>query len=71
MQTMQTLIEVQDAYIAKVLTCTTGHIRRVRRGARNAAFAKLQPMGYTITQCRQIVADADDMADLERNAVQD
>lgn len=68
---MQTIIQIQDAYIAKVLTCSTGHIRRVRRGARNVAFAKLQALGYTRMQCREIVADADDMADLERNAVED
>lgn len=65
-----TLIEIQDTYIAKVLTCSTGHIRRVRRGARNAAFVKLLSLGYTRTQCRQIVADADDVSDLERNATQ-
>jgi len=68
---MQTMIAIQDDYIAKVLTCSTGHIRRVRRGARNAAFVKLAKMGYTTEQCRQIVSDADDMAVLERNAATD
>ena len=68
---MQTMIAIQDEYVARVLSCTTGHIRRVRRGARNAAFAKLERMGYTTEQSRQIVADADDVAKLERNAVKD
>ncbi len=63
-----TMIEIQDEYIGTVLSCTTGHLRRVRRGARNAAFAKLDKLGYTLDQQRQIVADADDVAKLERNA---
>ena len=68
---MQTMIAIQDDYIAMVLSCTTGHIRRVRRAARNVAFAKLAKMGFTVEQSRQIVADADDVATLERNAAEE
>lgn len=68
---MQTMMAIQDEYVARVLSCTTGHIFRVKRGARKVAFAKLRRMGYTIEQCDQIVDDADDVAKLERNATGD
>jgi hypothetical protein len=67
---MQTMIAIQDDYIARVLACSTGHWRRVKRAARHSAFAKLTKLGFTIEQCSPIISDADDVAKLERLAAE-
>ena len=64
------LIQIQDEYIARVLACTTGHVRRVRIGARRAATAQLLRLGYSEADCKQIIKDAYDVLVLERDAVE-
>lgn len=68
---MPTMIEIQEAYMAKVMACTTGHVRRVKRGAHKAARLTLEQMGYTTEQAMQIIRDAQDMVVLEQTAGED
>lgn len=59
------MIAIQDELIAKIVSCQTGHIRRVRKGARAAAARKLMALGFTVHQAALIVQDAIDIANLE------
>jgi hypothetical protein len=63
---MQSMIAIQEELIETVLSCQSGHARRVRRGARAAALHKLQRVGFTKEQARIVIKDAMDMADLEQ-----
>jgi hypothetical protein len=62
------LIAAQDAYIE---TCLTGHPGHAARRA-NAAARKLHAWaiskGYTADEAKQIVQDARDVRNLQRNA---
>jgi Fe2+ transport system protein FeoA len=64
------MIAIQDELIAKVVSCQTGHIRRVRKGARATAGRKLMALGFAECEAVVIVQDAMDVANLERNAAE-
>lgn len=59
------MIAIQDELIAKVVSCQTGHIRRVRKAARLAAARKLMALGFAESEAAMIVQDAMDVANLE------
>ena len=67
MATGMTLTQAQERFITRVNSCQTGHFRRVRRGAWKELTGWAEKHGYDgQTVCR----DADDMATLERQAVE-
>lgn len=45
-----------------------GHYSRIRGGAYKKAERALTKIGFTPVQIKQIIKDADDIAELERNA---
>lgn len=60
-----TLIQAQDRYIQRVMTCKNGHIRRVRRSAWRELATWAKTHGY---ESKIICKDADDMLKLEQTA---
>lgn len=70
------LIQIQETYIEAVNSAIArwdhrpegGHSRRCIRGAYTRAVRILARKGYTTAQIELIIADADDMALLERIA---
>lgn len=78
---MKTMIAIQDEYIETINIAhgrwshrkglngrPGGHYDRIRRGARKRATAALMSLTFTEEQIRQILRDAEDVADLERNS---
>lgn len=66
MARMLTLIQAQERYISRINSCHTGHIRRVRRGARRELRDWLIQNGHTDeASISQLIKDAQDMAELE------
>lgn len=65
-----TLVEAQQRYIEHVNdpSGSPGHLNRRRRGARVQLFAWALKRGHTRAEAAQICNDADEMAELERNA---
>jgi hypothetical protein len=59
------MIAIQDELVAKVASCQTGHIRRVRKGARVTAARKLMALGFSENEAAAIIQDAMDVANLE------
>jgi hypothetical protein len=74
--THMTLIQVQEQYIETVNVGLArwahrkdgGHSSRIRRGAYHKAEKQLTSLGFTQAQVEQVIKDARDMAELERNA---
>ena len=80
---MMTLIGIQDEFIATINIAWArwshrkglfgdkrpgGHFPRIRGAAYRKATAALAKLTFTATQIKQILSDAEDMAELERNA---
>lgn len=59
-----TLIQAQERYIKRVLTCHAGHLRRVKRSAWCQLSQWAAKRGFNAAV---ICKDADDMARLERS----
>lgn len=57
-----TLIQAQDRFIERVVSCHPGHRRRVRKAAWNELYAWAEARGY---DARAVCRDAADMAALE------
>lgn len=76
MASTQTLIGIQTEYIETLNAGIArwshrkngGHIHRIARGARHAAEKALRKLGFTDTQIPQLIKDARDVAELERNS---
>lgn len=60
-----TLVQAQDRYVERVLSCQTGHVRRVRRGAWRELAEWAREHGY---DAQIVCRDADDMLKLEQGA---
>jgi hypothetical protein len=78
---MKTLIAIQDEYIETINIAHDrwshrkglngrpgGHYDRIRRGAHHKAMAALMALTFTKEQSSQILRDAEQVADLERNS---
>jgi len=71
-----TLIGIQEEYISTLNAGLArwshrkdgGHAGRIARGARHTAEKQLRKLGFTDQQVQQIIKDARDMAELERNS---
>jgi Holliday junction resolvasome RuvABC DNA-binding subunit len=70
------LIQVQERYISRCDTAMSrwshrkdgGHGNRTRRAAYREALRSLVALGFTEIQARQLIADAQQMLELERLA---
>ena len=60
-----TLVQAQDRYVERVLSCQTGHVRRVRRGAWHELAEWARRHGY---DAQIVCRDADDVLKLEQVA---
>lgn len=60
-----TLVQAQDRYVARVMACQTGHVRRVRRGAWRELAEWAHAHGY---DAKIVCRDADDVLKLEQEA---
>ena len=72
----KTLIGIQEEYIETLNAGLArwshrkdgGHSHRIARGARHTAEKQFRKLGFTDQQIPQLIKDARDMAELERNS---
>lgn len=60
-----TLVQAQDRYIERVLSCQTGHVRRVRRGAWRELADWARKHGYDE---KIVCKDANDVLKLQQTS---